>query len=131
MTHLRAHQTALQGLALAAGLLGVSAAPASMASTMPENGSYAANFCTLAPNQAVRCVPAQAQIGPDGMRVRIPKGAYEFTFGPRQVEVEAREAGRPQAHFMADFRWQDGKTLHFSETQPTQWEVRLGERKNP
>ena len=37
----------------------------------------------------------------------------------------------PQAHFLADFRWQDGKTLHFSETQPTQWEVRLGERKNP
>jgi hypothetical protein len=131
MIHMRAHRSALQGLALAAGLLGVCSAPMAKAASVPEQGTYLASFCTLAPNQPVRCVPASAQVGAMGMKVRVPKGAYEFTFGPRQVEVEAREAGRPQAHFLADFRWQDGRTLHFSETQPTQWEVRLGERKNP
>lgn len=119
----------LAGLGLGLSPSGVAKA----ATSLPESGTYDASFCTLVPGAQARCTPAVVQIGRDAMRVRLGRDRHDFAFSGRYVEVESRVAGRPVAHYMADFQWtgDDGRVLHFSETQPTQWEVRLGERRKP
>lgn len=92
-------------------------------------GRYSAQFCTVPPQGEARCRPADVRVTATGMDVRASGDRYRIRFGEPQFVVNVREKGKPAAHFYADYRWVSDTVLRFRETQPTEWEVRLGARR--
>ena len=109
--------------ALAVACLG---AVASAWATAPAPGKYRAQFCAVPPTGQASCHPATVDLSAEGMDVRTAREWVQIKFGEPQLEVRARQAGKPPAHFYADYRWSSDTVLRYRETQPTQWEVRLG-----
>lgn len=94
----------------------------------PVAGRHVVSLCTLPPAAPELCSPAVAQVKPQGeMVVHHPKAQYTITFPSKykQARVKVREKGRPSGEFLADYEWKTPQVFHFSETQPTQWEVRF------
>ena len=109
--------------ALAMVCLGVTA---SVWATAPAPGKYRAQFCAVPPTGQAICHAASVDLSATGMEVRTSREWVQIKFGEPQLEVRARQAGKPPAHFYADYRWSADSVLRYNETQPTQWEVRLG-----
>jgi hypothetical protein len=100
------------------------------ASTTAPPGRYDGELCVATrPQVAPTCGPAEVEVTPARISVRVADIVYRLALRPAQLDVETLHGQMQIDEFSADYEWQ-GTTLRFSDAaKDVRYEVRIGVRR--